>query len=122
MADEWYALSRSDVDILKELIDAWRAGDLGKPMRRQRSALPPYAHHFAAVSNSCGIPAMSSTNMAGYGDATLVTVSTSGLIASTTIVYRVYSLSNYPVNGDTLIQVKREQMTGRYLVDFENCS
>jgi hypothetical protein len=39
MADELYALTKADVDVLRQVVSAWRQGNLGRPLQNSRRVL-----------------------------------------------------------------------------------
>jgi hypothetical protein len=77
-------------------------------------------HQFVAMSSSLGVDAYSGS-VAGHADVTLCTVSTSGLVENTTHAVHAYNLSLTAVSANAIIQIKREEKTGRFMIDFENC-
>lgn len=121
MADELYGLTKADVDVLRQVVASWRNGTLTPPNTQGRRPLQPRTHHYAALAPAGGVSAYAA-GVAGNADVTLVTVSTSGLLASTTTTVRAYNLSTAAVTANAVIQVKREELTGRFLIDFEACT
>lgn len=121
MADELYALSGTDVEVLRELVNAFRRGDLGRTLPKTRRQLDvPLI--YAGQSGSTGIAAATTAGLAGSALVALVTISTSGLMSATTEKVRVYNMSSEAISANQWIQFKREAMTGRLVADFENCT
>lgn len=121
MADELFALTADDVSVLRDVVRAYRAGELGRPQQLGRRPLAEAASIYAAVASSTGVAAMAA-GVAGSATVTVATVSTSGLLAESSHTVKAYNLSTSAVSANANIQIKREALTGRWLVDFENCT
>lgn len=121
MAEQLYGLTKDDVAVLKDLVASWRRGELGRPLQQARRTLPPPVQAYVGIAHAAGISAMSGS-IAGAGEVTLCTVTTSGLVAATSATVTGYNLSDGAVVGSAYVHVKREALTGRMMIDFERCT
>lgn len=121
MAERIYGLTEQDVDVLRQMANAYRRGQLGRPLARSRRTVPDAQRIYIAYTSTAGITARSS-NTAGTGTVTLYKCSTAGALTSTTNTETAYNTCSSAVAANTYIQVKREGLTGRLLVDVEDCS
>ena len=120
MAEQLYGLTKDDVTVLRQLVAAYRSGQLGRPIQPGHRMLPVPQQAYVGRCGVSGITAKVST-LAGNGTVTLCTVSSSGLIEPTTETVTAYNLSDGDVAASAHVHVKREALTGRWVVDFENC-
>ena len=72
-----------------------------------------------AYTGVSGVPARSGTT-AGSATVTLYKL-VGATLTSTSVTVTAYNLSTTAVAGSAYIQVKREYLTGKWLVDFEDC-
>ena len=87
-----------------------------RPSQEQRYPLSQSAIAYTGVS---GVPARSGST-AGSATVTLYKL-VGATLTSTSVTVTAYNLSTTAVAGSAYIQVKREYLTGKWLVDFEDC-
>lgn len=120
MADQLYGLTESDLTLLRQLVQAYRRGEIGRPFTRTRKTLTTERHSYIAQCSSTGIAA-GTTAGAALGLATLITCSSSGAYTSTGEVRTVYNTAG-AVTANKILQLKTESLSGRLLVDVEACT
>lgn len=83
---------------------------------------------YMAKTSTGGIPAMSTSNVAGTGTVTLYKFSTSNALTAHTgstggnITVTAHNIARVSVGASKFIQLKQELLTGKYVVDYEDCS
>jgi len=65
---------------------------------------------------------MSTSNVAGSATLTLYSLSTAGALSATTHTVTGWNLSKTAVAASKWLMLKQESLTGRYLIDFEDCT
>lgn len=115
-------------EILRESREVARTvtGVGGRRPAYQRSASNAI---YVAMSSTGGIGAATTGGTAGNALVTIQQLTTAGawtdfLIPGTTtaLQVRAYNLAQSAVSGSRILQLKQESVTGRLLVDFEDCS
>lgn len=115
-----YGLTDDDVAILRELVQAYRRGAIGRPLSRERKKLYTERKCYIAEASTAGISA-GTTAGAGVGSATLISCSSTGGYTNTGDSRTVYNTAG-AVTGSAIIQLKTEALSGRLLVDVEACT
>jgi len=76
---------------------------------------------YIAVTGAGGVPALAGATP-GSATVTLKGIDNTGALISTSRTVTAYNLSATAVGANKFIQIKREWVTGKYVVDFEDCT
>lgn len=76
---------------------------------------------YIGVTDSSGIAARSGATP-GSGTVTLKGIDASGALVSTSRTVTAYNIASAAVAANTYVQLKREWVTGKFIVDFEDCT
>lgn len=113
--------SPEQVDDIMRVVRRVRREPTRSPKQTQRPPKTVQTGVYLAMTSTGGVPAMSTGNVPGTAQVSLYTLSTSG-ITDYGVDVTAFNVSRSAVAGSTLIQLKQELLSGKLLVDFEDCS
>ena len=83
---------------------------------------------YLAKTSTGGIPAMSTSNVAGSGTVDLYYISTANTLTlkvgsdGNTVTKTAYNISTWTIGANKWIQIKQEMLSGKFIVDYEDCN
>lgn len=110
-------------DEMAEILRAVRR-DMRRPETRPRPYRPTASTTlgiYIGKTGGGGINARTTSNVPGSGTVTLYQFTTSGL-SSTNQTETAWNISRSAVAGDAFVQLKQEMLSGKFVVDFEDCT
>lgn len=112
MAEPLYALNSDDVAVLRQVVQAWRAGDLGRPLQQSRRPLPERCNVVFGKADS-GIPALGTDP--GSGTLSLHHFTSTGGTTDSGLDETAYNVSSVARTSDEFTVAVRDYHSGHYM-------
>ena len=78
---------------------------------------------YLAKTSTSGIAAMSTSDVPGSGTVSLYHITTAGLVAAPgSPSVTAHNIARNLVAASVFVQLKQELISGKYIIDFEDCS
>lgn len=115
------ALTRDEMAAILQAV----RNDMRRPETRPRQYRPTASTTLGILigrTSTGGISARSTGDVAGIGTVTICQMTTGGAISASSQTVVAYNIASQSIGGSQLVQLKQEMMSGRFIVDFEDCT
>jgi len=116
MADEHYVLSKSDVDVLRQVVAAWRNGTLGRPLQSPHRPLPARTSVIFGVPDASIEGTSDTLSEPHSGTLNVYTLTSTGGTTDSGRDETVFNLSTVARTTGEFVSAVRDDASGQWLM------
>lgn len=116
MADEHYVLSKSDVDVLRQVVAAWRSGTLGRPLQSPHRPLPARTSVIFGVPDASIEGTSDTLSEPHNGTLNVYTLTSTGGTTDSGRDETVFNLSTVARTTGEFVSAVRDDASGQWLM------